>query len=50
MALYAVCTLEEPIYIVEELMDQCLNKYLQEPGTKDRTSIKDLTFMAAQVR
>ena len=49
VALYAVCSLEEPIYIVEELMDQCLNKYLQEQSTQDKTSLKDLTNMASQV-
>ena len=48
--LYAVCSMEEPIYIIEELMDQCLNKYLQEQTTQDKTSLKDLTNMAAQVR
>ena len=42
--------MEEPIYIIEELMDQCLNKYLQEQTTQDKTSLKDLTNMAAQVR
>ena len=41
--------MEEPIYIIEELMDQCLNKYLQEQTTQDKTSLKDLTNMAAQV-
>ncbi|XP_063689716.1 tyrosine-protein kinase SRK2-like isoform X1 [Bolinopsis microptera] len=49
VALYAVCSMEEPIYIIEELMDQCLNKYLQEQTTQDKTSLKDLTNMAAQV-
>ena len=29
-------------------MDQCLNKYLQEQTTQDKTSLKDLTNMAAQ--
>ena len=35
---------------MEELMDQCLNKYLQEQTTQDKTSLKDLTNMASQVR
>ena len=44
-----MCTKEEPIYIVEELMDQNLNSYLQDQNTKDKTSLKDLVHMSAQV-
>jgi len=47
--LYAVCSKEEPIYIIEELMEHPLNKYLQLPETKEHLVIKNLIDMSAQV-
>ena len=48
--LYAVCSHEEPIYIVTELMIHgSLLAYLRENGSS-RLSLKTLIDMAAQVR
>ena len=47
--LYALCTAEEPIYIVTELMcNGSLLDYLQTPGGK-RLALDSLVYMAAQI-
>jgi hypothetical protein len=47
LQLYAVCTLEEPIYIITELMKNgSLLEYLQVPATNEKPRIDDPTYRA----